>query len=119
MHTVETWKHRFSAECMSVVHDQAFGAKTPGYQTILSLDRKMRAFPVPAVLQVAGFGGAAEGQTSNGNTDSLGLTMQRHIVLAIREMSAYFFFFFRRLFLDLGLVLKELISDSSFFVCSF
>ena len=71
------------------MHDQAFGAKTPGYQTILSLDRKLRAFPVPQVLHVAGFGGSgsADGQSSSGAADPLGLIMQRHIVLAIREMS--------------------------------
>lgn len=76
---------------MSVVHDQAFGAKTPGYQTILALDRKLRAFVVPPVLQVAGFGGSsvgADGQASSGSADPLSLIMQRHIVLALREMSA-------------------------------
>ena len=83
---VDTWKHRFSAECMSVVHDQAFGAKTPSYQTILQLDRKLRAFPVPSVLQVAGFG-SSDPASNNLTIDSLGLIMQRHIVLAIREMS--------------------------------
>ncbi|KAH8116341.1 fungal-specific transcription factor domain-containing protein [Phellopilus nigrolimitatus] len=82
----DTWKHRFSAECMSIVHDQAFGAKTPSYQTILQLDRKLRAFPVPSVLQVAGFGSTDPGYNS-GYPDTLGLIMQRHIVLAIREMN--------------------------------
>ena len=82
---VDTWKHRFSAECMSVVHDQAFGAKSPSYQTILQLDRKLRAFAVPPVLQVAGFGSSEPG--SSVVTDTLELIMQRHIVLALREMS--------------------------------
>lgn len=85
---VDTWKHHFSAECMSVVHDQAFGAKTPGYQTILQLDRKLRAFPVPPVLQVAGFGNS-DPNANHLAVDSLGLIMQRHIVLAIREMSEF------------------------------
>lgn len=75
---------------MSVVHDQAFGAKTPSYQTILQLDRKLRAFPVPSVLQVAGFGSSDPDQKHLA-IDTLGLIMQRHIVLAIREMSGFFF----------------------------
>ncbi|EJD07479.1 uncharacterized protein FOMMEDRAFT_115738 [Fomitiporia mediterranea MF3/22] len=82
----DTWKHRFSADCMSVVHDQAFGAKAPSYQTILQLDRKLRAFPVPSVLQVAGFGNSDPG-SEHPSVNSLGLIMQRHIVLAIREMN--------------------------------
>ncbi|KAH9989846.1 hypothetical protein BJV77DRAFT_1015520, partial [Russula vinacea] len=48
------WKHRFSSECMAPVHDQVFGAKTPTYATILQLDRKLRAYPVPQALQIAG-----------------------------------------------------------------
>lgn len=70
---------------MSIVHDQAFGAKTASYQTILQLDRKLRAFPVPSVLQIAGFG--SSDPTNAVYPDTLGLMMQRHIVLAIREMS--------------------------------
>lgn len=71
---------------MSVVHDQAFGAKAPRYETILQLDRKLRAFPVPSVLQIAGFGSSDSGSCS-AYPETLGLVMQRHIVLAIREMS--------------------------------
>ncbi|KAF5369221.1 hypothetical protein D9757_010028 [Collybiopsis confluens] len=78
------WKHRFVSECMNLLHDQAFGAKTPTYATVLQLDRKLRAFPVPPVLQVAGFGSAEPIPT--GYQDSTMLTLQRHIVLAIREM---------------------------------
>ena len=83
------WKHRFSSECMSVLHDQAFGAKMPAYPTVLQLDRKLRAFPVPPVLQVAGFGSSEPRQ--GGFPDTVMLTLQRHIVLAIREMSKVFF----------------------------
>ena len=75
---------------MSVVHDQAFGSKTPSYQTILQLDRKLRAFPVPSILQVVGFGNTELGSRNmSTETPSLPLIMQRHIVLAIREMSTY------------------------------
>lgn len=79
------WKHRFSSECMSMLHDQAFGAKMPAYPTVLQLDRKLRAFPVPPVLQVAGFGSSEPRQ--GGFPDTVMLTLQRHIVLAIREMN--------------------------------
>lgn len=79
------WKHRFSSECMSVLHDQAFGAKTPTYATVLQLDRKLRAFPVPPVLQVAGFGSSEP--RPGGFPETIMLTLQRHIVLAIREMN--------------------------------
>lgn len=85
---VHAWKHRFASECMSVVHDQAFGAKTPTYATVLQLDRKLRAFPVPPNLQVAGFGNASPPESRH--QESVSLILQRHIVLAIREMSMYF-----------------------------
>ncbi|KIM44896.1 hypothetical protein M413DRAFT_442869 [Hebeloma cylindrosporum] len=84
-YSYNAWKHRFSLECMTLLHDQAFGAKMPTYATILQLDRKLRAFPVPPVLQVAGFGSSEPRQ--GGYPDSVALTLQRHIVLAIREMS--------------------------------
>lgn len=86
---VHTWKYRFTSECMSVVHDQAFGAKTPSYTTVLQLDRKLRAFPVPPNLQVPGFGNSASSSELCRNQDSVSLMLQRHIVLAIREMSEY------------------------------
>lgn len=82
---VNVWKHRFASECMSLLHDQAFGAKTPSYATVLQLDRKLRAFPVPPLLQVEGFGTL---EANHGNyPESVMLTLQRHIVLAIRETS--------------------------------
>ncbi|KAF8899636.1 fungal-specific transcription factor domain-containing protein [Gymnopilus junonius] len=79
------WKYRFSSECMTLLHDQAFGAKMPTYATVLQLDRKLRAFPVPPILQVAGFGNSQPRQ--GGYPDTIMLTLQRHIVLAIREMN--------------------------------
>ncbi|KAJ7453960.1 hypothetical protein B0H11DRAFT_265925 [Mycena galericulata] len=79
------WKHRFCSECMILLHDQAFGAKTPTYATVLQLDRKMRAFPVPPILQVAGFGSSEP--RPGGFPETIMLTLQRHIVLAIREMN--------------------------------
>ncbi|TFK26171.1 hypothetical protein FA15DRAFT_637937 [Coprinopsis marcescibilis] len=81
------WKHKFSSECMNLFHDQAFGAKTPTYATVLQLDRKMRAFPVPPVLQVAGFGNCDGNSRQLLSQDTVVLTLQRHIVLAIRELN--------------------------------
>jgi hypothetical protein len=72
---------------MSVLHDLAFGAKTPTYATVLQLDRKLRAFLVPATLQVPGFGSSES--TPGEPPASIMLTLQRHIVLALREMSAW------------------------------
>ncbi|KAH9935858.1 uncharacterized protein BXZ73DRAFT_45387 [Epithele typhae] len=81
--TFHWWKHRFTSECMNVVYDQAFGAKTPTYSTVLQLDRKLRGFPVPASLQIAGFGNS---ESRVGNFyESVPLILQRHLVLAIRE----------------------------------
>ena len=57
----------------------------PTYPTVLQLDRKLRAFPVPPVLQVAGFGSSEPRE--GGFPETIMLTLQRHIVLAIREMS--------------------------------
>ncbi|EIN06066.1 hypothetical protein PUNSTDRAFT_54365 [Punctularia strigosozonata HHB-11173 SS5] len=89
-HVFEQWKHRFTAECMSVLLDQAFGAKTPKYATVLQLDRKLRAFPVPPVLQIAGFGNSdPRAGAGSAGQDSASLILQRHIVLAIREMSEF------------------------------
>ncbi|KAI0763745.1 fungal-specific transcription factor domain-containing protein [Trametes elegans] len=81
--TFHWWKHRFTSECMNLVYDQAFGAKTPTYSTVLQLDRKLRGFAVPASLQIAGFGNSE----SRGGSyyDSVPLILQRHLVLAIRE----------------------------------
>lgn len=77
------WKHRFTSECMNSLHDQAFVAKMPRYATVLQLDRKLRAFPVPPILQIAGFGSSQPRQSAH--PDTIMLTLQRHIVLAIRE----------------------------------
>lgn len=82
---VHWWKHRFTSECMNLVYDQAFGAKTPTYSTVLQLDRKLRGFTVPASLQIAGFGNS-ESRVGN-YYESVPLILQRHLVLAIRESS--------------------------------
>lgn len=72
---------------MNSVYDQAFGAKTPTYSTVLQLDRKLRSYPVPPLLQIAGFGSSDSRVGSY--YDSVPLILQRHTVLAIRESSAH------------------------------
>lgn len=68
---------------MNSVYDQSFGAKVPTYNLVLQLDRKLRGFHVPAILQIAGFG---HSDTRGGAVhDSVPLILQRHLVLAIRE----------------------------------
>ena len=71
---------------MHAVYDQAFGAKMPTYNTVLQLDRKLRGFPVPQLLQIAGFG-STDARMGHAY-DSVPLVLQRHLVLCIRESSA-------------------------------
>ncbi|KAF8899631.1 fungal-specific transcription factor domain-containing protein [Gymnopilus junonius] len=80
------WKHRFSAQCLSVVHDEAFGAKPTTYKAIQELDRKVRNWYVPPSLQVPGFG-AAKLVSAEVEQPTVQLTMQRYTAYAIKEMS--------------------------------
>lgn len=80
---VQLWKYRFSSQCMSVIHDQVFGARTPNYKVLQQLDRKVRDFYTPPSLQVPGFGGSM----TDVDNAPVYLTLQRYIGFAIREMS--------------------------------
>ncbi|KAI0741469.1 hypothetical protein C8Q80DRAFT_1109932 [Daedaleopsis nitida] len=83
--TFAAWKHRFSSKCLSVVHEQAFGAKVPRYHLISELDKKVRDFYVPPSLRVPGFSGASlEGAHVQPPVE---LTMQRYIAFAIKEIT--------------------------------
>ncbi|KAF8885016.1 hypothetical protein BD779DRAFT_1612027 [Infundibulicybe gibba] len=74
--TFAAWKHRFSSQCLSVVHDQAFGARASSYKTIQDLDRR-----------VPGFGAVKPvGDPEQPTTE---LTMQRYITFAIKEISGF------------------------------
>ncbi|KLO13295.1 hypothetical protein SCHPADRAFT_904359 [Schizopora paradoxa] len=79
----DAWKHRFSSECLSIIHDQVFGARTPSYATVMELDKRVRAYYVPPSLQVPGFGGSS--MYVDGVPPSMQLTMQQHVILAIKE----------------------------------
>ncbi|RDB15770.1 putative transcriptional regulatory protein C1F7.11c [Hypsizygus marmoreus] len=82
------WKHRFSSQCLSQVHDQAFGAKAPNYKVIQELDRKVRSWYIPPSLQVPGFGGTKIGAELEQPT--VELTMQRYIAFAIKEITLFY-----------------------------
>lgn len=81
------WKHRFSSRCLNPVHEQAFGARTPTYKTILELDKKVRNYPMPPSLRVPGFGGA---KTMELEQPSVELTMQRHTAFSIKEITIFY-----------------------------
>ncbi|KAF9443665.1 hypothetical protein P691DRAFT_737567 [Macrolepiota fuliginosa MF-IS2] len=81
------WKHRFSAICLSAVHDQAFGAKAPSYKVITELDKKVRSFHTPPSLQIPGFGSKIGIEVEQ---PSVELTMQRYITFAIREITLFY-----------------------------
>jgi hypothetical protein len=64
----------------------------------MELDKRVRNYYVPPSLQVPGFGGSSGytlGSVSMGgggtgqDAPTMGLTMQRHIILAIKEVSEY------------------------------
>jgi hypothetical protein len=81
--SVQLWKYRFSSQCMSVVHDQVFGARTPNYKVLQQLDRKVRDFYTPPSLQVPGFGGPM----ADVESAPIFVTFQRYVGYAIKEMS--------------------------------
>lgn len=85
---VDAWKHRFSSECLSIVHDQVFGARTPSYGTIMELDKRVLSYYVPPSLQVPGFGGSSV-YSAGDSEPPMRLTMQRYIILSIKEVSEY------------------------------
>ncbi|KAF8630740.1 hypothetical protein AX17_005335 [Amanita inopinata Kibby_2008] len=82
------WKHRFSAQCLSRVHDEAFSARTPSYKVIQELDKKVRNWYIPPSLQVPGSGSVRNGQELH--SPSVELTMQRFITFAIKEMTLFY-----------------------------
>lgn len=86
------WKHRFSSQCLSIVHEQAFGARTPNYKVIQELDKKVRGFYIPPSLQVPGFSGKSTSSSliSPGEVPSLQLTMQRYTTWAIKEITIFY-----------------------------
>ncbi|KAK7445467.1 hypothetical protein VKT23_014886 [Stygiomarasmius scandens] len=98
--TFAAWKHSFCADCLSVVHDEVFGARPPNYKKIQDLDKKVRMFYIPPSLQVPGFGGAK--MPREVEQPSIELTMQRYTAFAIKEICLFYMHrgFFARAFED-------------------
>ncbi|KAJ7594322.1 fungal-specific transcription factor domain-containing protein [Mycena floridula] len=84
------WKHAFCSQCLSIVHDQAFGARPPSYKTVLTLEKKVRLFYVPPSLQVPGFGGVSKSLGTEPEQPTTELTMQRYITFAIKEITLFY-----------------------------
>jgi len=87
---VSAWKHRFSSQCLSVVHDQAFGTRPLSYKNFQDLHKKVMNWYIPPSLQVPGFGGT---KIHSPVTDqpTVQLTMQRYTAFAIKEISLSFY----------------------------
>ncbi|KIL65536.1 hypothetical protein M378DRAFT_10667 [Amanita muscaria Koide BX008] len=84
-----TWKHRYSAQCMSQVINEAFiSARPPKYKLIQELDKKARNWYVPPSLQIPGYVASRNG----GEPENCGVevTMQRFTAFAIKEMTLFY-----------------------------
>jgi hypothetical protein len=95
---------------MAPLHEQTFGADVPTYEAVLQLDKRLCSFPIPPILRLPEL-------SSNNNNPvrypvTIGLTLQRHIVLAIREISKLTLKWF---YLPLFMPLDRLYLHRSFF----
>lgn len=73
---VHAWKYKL-AECLSLVHIQAYSAVPPTYATVMDLNRKLEAFPV--------YDFPAYGPSGQATADMI---MQRHMSKAIKQEGA-------------------------------
>ncbi|KAF5369213.1 hypothetical protein D9757_010030 [Collybiopsis confluens] len=83
------WKYSFCSDCLSLLMDQAFGARPPSYKIIQDMDKKVRNYYVPPSLQIPGFGGASVGRELE-QQPTTELLMQRFIAFAIREITLFY-----------------------------
>ncbi|KAF7309610.1 Fungal-trans domain-containing protein [Mycena indigotica] len=82
------WKHAWSSECLSVLHDRVFGARPPPYSTVMELDKKVRNYKVPQNLQVPGF--LTSKTTVESEPPTIELTMQRYCAFGIKEIALFY-----------------------------
>lgn len=75
------WKYQYRSRCLVPLVEEAFGAKSPSYATILKLDRRIRDFEIPSSLQL-GIPGDPESSAVN-----LSLSMQRYMLFCEKETS--------------------------------
>ncbi|KAI5987121.1 fungal-specific transcription factor domain-containing protein [Pisolithus albus] len=82
-----TWVFRFASDCVADVAARTLTYDLPSYSTILELDRKVRNFPVPAVVEE--FAAAASGAIPTKPVDKdIGLmeSMGRYVMSNSREV---------------------------------
>ncbi|VDC04953.1 unnamed protein product [Peniophora sp. CBMAI 1063] len=82
----DMWKHRFVENVQTQVHDLVFCAKPASYKVVLELDNKVRKFPFPPTLQIAGFGG----QHVDKEPPPVTRVMQRYIAHVFWEMTIFY-----------------------------
>ncbi|KZT70724.1 hypothetical protein DAEQUDRAFT_724848 [Daedalea quercina L-15889] len=81
------WKHRFAAQCQSVVHEQVFGARLPSHRQLMELDKKIREFYLPPSLRVRGFGG---NKIESVTPPTYQQDLQSYCAFSIREITIFY-----------------------------
>lgn len=81
MFKVHSWSQRWTVLLHSVM-STAFGAKQPSYSVIISLDRKIRDFPIPALWRPV-----CDDADIPAPTVPLELNMHRWLCMSRKEMS--------------------------------
>ncbi|KAH9933330.1 fungal-specific transcription factor domain-containing protein [Fomitopsis serialis] len=81
------WKHRFAAQCQSVVNEQVFGARLPSHRQLMELDTKIREFYLPPSLRVRGFGGL---KYEPPTVPTYEQDLQSYCAFSIREITIFY-----------------------------
>lgn len=79
-------------DCLSAVHEEAFGAFPPSYAAITRLDRKTRDYPLPPVLRLPALGPTASPVDYSTRVETPALICQRHYAVIYRERGLSFVF---------------------------
>lgn len=80
-----SFKHRWTTECLAVLHNEAYGSKTPTHATVMRLDRTIRSFAMPIIYQKTPEGGQ-DGEEPPEYLNSITFLLQRASALAGREI---------------------------------
>ncbi|TFY61761.1 hypothetical protein EVJ58_g4311 [Rhodofomes roseus] len=81
------WKHRFAAQCQSIVNEQVFGARMPSHRQLMELDKKIREFYLPPSLRVRGFGGM---KVEPPTPPTYQQDLQSYCAFSIREITIFY-----------------------------
>ncbi|KAH9914938.1 uncharacterized protein B0H18DRAFT_1087702 [Fomitopsis serialis] len=84
------WKHRFAAQCQSVVNEQVFGARLPSHRQLMELDEKIRNFYLPPSLRVRGFGGLMYESYEPATPPTYEQDLQGYCACAITEITIFY-----------------------------